>query len=96
MSDPSPLGPARAALLQIARKLGARSVRLFGSLARGEADATSDIDLLVELESGRSLLDLGGMQFELEALLGRHVDVVTEHGLRPRIRDRILREAVPL
>ena len=96
MSDPSPLGPARAAVLRIARKFGARSVRLFGSLARGEADAASDIDLLVELEPGRSLLDLSGMQFELEALLGRHVDVVTERGLRPRIRDRVLREAVPL
>ena len=96
MSDPSPLGPARAAVLRIARNFGARSVRLFGSLARGEADAASDIDLLVELEPGRSLLDLGGMQFELEALLGRHVDVVTERGLRPRIRDRVLREAVPL
>lgn len=96
MSDPSPLGPARAAVLRIARKFGARSVRLFGSLAREEADAASDIDLLVELEPGRSLLDLGGMQFELEALLGRHVDVVTERGLRPRIRDRVLREAVPL
>ena len=96
MSDPSPLGPARAAVLRIARKFGARSVRLFGSLARGEADAASDIDLLVELELGRSLLDLGGMQFELEALLGRHVDVVTERGLRPRIRDRVLREAVAL
>ena len=96
MSDPSPLGPARAAVLRIARKFGARSVRLFGSLAREEADAASDIDLLVELEPGRSLLDLSGMQFELEALLGRHVDVVTERGLRPRIRDRVLREAVPL
>lgn len=96
MSDPSPLGPARAAVLRIARKFGARSVRLFGSLAREEADAASDIDLLVELEPGRSLLDLGGMQFEPEALLGRHVDVVTERGLRPRIRDRVLREAVPL
>ena len=96
MSDPSPLGPARAAVLRTARKFGARSVRLFGSLARWDADAASDIDLLVELEPGRSLLDLGGMQFELEALLGRHVDVVTERGLRPRIRDRVLREAVPL
>jgi predicted nucleotidyltransferase len=96
MSDVSPLGPARAAVLRIARQFGARSVRLFGSLARGEADAASDVDLLVELEPGRSLLDLGGMQFELEALLGRHVDVVTERGLRPRIRDRVLREAVPL
>lgn len=96
MSDVSPLGPARAAVLRIARQFGARSVRLFGSLARGEADAASDVDILVELEPGRSLLDLGGMQFELEALLGRHVDVVTERGLRPRIRDRVLREAVPL
>jgi uncharacterized protein len=63
-------------------------------MARGEADGESDIDFLVELETGRSLLDLGGMQMELESLLGRRVDVVTVRGLKTRIRERVLREAV--
>ncbi len=74
----------------------AREVRVFGSVARGEADRESDIDFLVELETGRSLLDLGGLQMELESLLGRRVDVVTERGLKARIRERVLREAVPV
>lgn len=86
----------REIILRIARKYGARNVRIFGSLARGEADERSDIDFLVELEPGRSLLDLGGFQYELELLLGCRVDVVTERGLKARIRDRVLREAVPL
>jgi predicted nucleotidyltransferase len=73
-----------------------RAVRVFGSVARGEADEQSDIDFLVELEPGRTLLDLGGLQYDLEQLLGRRVDVVTERGLKPRIRERVLREAVPL
>ena len=64
-------------------------------MARGEADEQSDIDLLVEVEPGRSLFDLGGLRFEQERLLGCHVDVVTERGLKARIRQRVLREAVP-
>jgi len=84
----------RRDILRIAGKYGARSVRVFGSVARGEADGSSDVDFLVELETGRSLLDLGGLQFELEALLDRPVDVVTERGLKTRIRERVLREAV--
>jgi predicted nucleotidyltransferase len=90
------LGQKRQAVLRIASKYGARHVRVFGSVARGEADAKSDVDFLVDLEPGRSLLDLGGLQFELEALLGRPVDVVTERGLKQRIRERVLREAVPM
>lgn len=86
----------RAEILAVAAKYGAYNVRLFGSVARGEADADSDVDLLVELEPHRSLLDLGGLLMELQALLGCSVDVVTEKGLRKRIRDRVLREAVPL
>ena len=86
----------RADVLRAAAKYGARNVRVFGSVARGEATATSDIDFLVELEPGRSLLDLGGLQFELEQLLGRHVDLVTERGLKERIRAHVLREAVPV
>jgi hypothetical protein len=71
-------------------------VRVFGSVARGDADDRSDIDLLVDLEVGRSLLDLGGLWTELNERLGIRVDVVTEHGLRERIRERVLAEARPL
>ncbi len=86
----------REEILCIAAKHGARNVRVFGSVARGEADEISDIDFLVDLEPGRSLLDLGGLQYELESLLGCRVDVVTERGLKARIRGRALREAVPV
>lgn len=84
----------RDEILRIAAKHGARNVRVFGSVARGEADQASDVDFLVEMESGRSLLDLGGLQVELESLLGCRVDVVTVRGLKARIRDQVLREAV--
>jgi uncharacterized protein len=86
----------RREILEIAAKHGAYNVRLFGSVARGEADEKSDVDILVELEPERSLFDLGGLLMDLEGLLGRKVDVVTVRGLRKRIRDRVLREAVPL
>lgn len=86
----------REDILQTATRYGAYNVRLFGSVARGEADAKSDIDLLVDMEAGRSLLDLSGLLIELEDLLGCNVDVVTERGLRGRIRERVLREAVAL
>ncbi|HOF86480.1 MAG TPA: nucleotidyltransferase family protein [Armatimonadota bacterium] len=90
------LATRREEILAIAAHHGARNVRVFGSVARGEADAGSDIDFLVEFEPGRSLFDLGSMQVELEALLGRPVDVVTDRGLRDRIRARVLAEARPL
>ena len=83
-------------ILRIAARHGAKNLRLFGSVARGEADAQSDVDVLVDLEPGRSLLDLGGLLMDLQALLGRKVDVATVQGLRPHIRERALREAVPL
>lgn len=86
----------REEILQICAKYGARDVRVFGSVARGEADEASDIDFIVTLEPGRTLLDLGGLQYELEQLLGCRVDVVTEKGLKTRIRHRVLAEAVPL
>lgn len=85
----------REEILRICARYGARNVRVFGSVARGEAHAQSDVDFLVEMEPGRSLLDLGGLQYELEELLGCRVDVVTPRGLKPRIRDQVLREAVP-
>ena len=86
----------REEILRICAKYGAQNVRVFGSVARGEADERSDLDFLVELEPGRSLFDLGGLQYELETLLGRPVDVVTDRGLKARIRDRVRREALPL
>ena len=86
----------REEILRLADKYGACNVRVFGSVARGNADDASDLDLLVELEPGRSLLDLGGFQFELEALFGCRVDVVTERGLKKRFRDRVVQEAVPV
>lgn len=86
----------REEILSIASEHGARDVRVFGSVARGESDRDSDIDFLVELEPGRSLLDLGGLQMDLETLLGCRVDVVTEGGLYWLLRRRILKEAQPL
>lgn len=90
------LSQKREEVLLVAARYGAHNVRIFGSVARGEADEASDLDVLVDLEPGRSLFDLGGLLMELQELLGLRVDVVTEQGLRPRIRERVLREAVPL
>lgn len=86
----------RGEILDIAARYGAHKVRVFGSVARAEADERSDIDFLVEMEPGRSLFDLGGLQSELEAALGHPVDVVTEKGLKARIRGRVLNEAIPV
>jgi hypothetical protein len=86
----------RDEILRIAARRGARNVRVFCSVARGENDPLSDIDFLVDLEPDRSLFDLSGLLIDLEAALHSEVDVVTELGLRSRIRDRVLREAVPL
>ncbi|MGB2936752.1 MAG: nucleotidyltransferase family protein [Phycisphaerae bacterium] len=86
----------RDEILHACAKHGARNVRIFGSVVRGEADGQSDVDVLVDFEQGRSLLDHAGLMLDLEALLGCKVDVVTERGLRERFRDRVLREAVAL
>ena len=86
----------RKDMLRIAARYGARNVRIFGSVVRGQADAQSDIDILVDMEPGRTLFDLGGLWWELNELLPVKVDVVTEKGLKPRIKDRVLNEAVPL
>lgn len=83
-------------ILQIAARYGAHNVRVFGSVARAQSDEQSDIDFLVEMEPGRSLFDLGGLQSELETALGRPVDVVTVKGLKARIRARVLLEAIPV
>jgi uncharacterized protein len=90
------LGAYRGAVLEIASRHGARNVRIFGSTARGEATPASDVDVLVTMDKGRSLLDLCALGNELEDLLQRKVDVVTEPALSPHMRERILREALPL
>jgi hypothetical protein len=86
----------RDVILQIAQRHGAHDVRLFGSIARGDNTRTSDVDILVRFEQGRSLFDHGGLIADLEDLLGVHVDVVSEGGMRERFRARVLGEAVPL
>ena len=85
----------REEILEIAAKRGAHNVRVFGSVARGENDLKSDIDFLVDLAPGRSLLDLCALQRELEHLLATQVDVISSRGLRDRVRETVLRDAVP-
>jgi len=80
----------------IAASHGGTNIRVFGSVARGEWREDSDVDFLIDLEPGRSLLDLGRLLMALQDMLHCSVDVVTEKGLRSRIRDRILREVVSL
>ena len=96
MTHEERLREKRQEILRVAARNGAHNVRVFGSVARAEADPLSDIDFLVEMDPGRSLPDLGGLQAELEALLGCHVDVVTEKGLKAHIRGRVVDEAVPV
>ena len=86
----------RRKVIEIADRCGARNVRVFGSAARGAARPDSDLDVLVELDQGRSLLDIVALKQDLEDLLGVKVDVVTEAALSPYMRDDVLREAVSL
>ena len=86
----------RDAVLAVASKYGARNVRVFGSVARGDSGAASDLDLLVKMDEGRSLLDLSGLVVDLRELLNIKVDVVSEDGLYWLLRRRILKEARPL
>ncbi|MDH4161523.1 MAG: nucleotidyltransferase family protein [Nitrospirota bacterium] len=86
----------RTEILRIAEKHGAYNVRIFGSVARGEAGPASDIDILVEVGQKHSSFFPGGLVADLEELLGRRVDVVTVKGLNKFLRDRVLREAVAL
>ena len=86
----------RKEILDLAAKHGARNVRVFGSAARGEAAETSDVDLLVNMERGRTLLDLVGLWQDLEELLGCKVDVIAEGGISSYLREQIIEEAVPL
>ena len=86
----------RGEILEIGRQHGIRMIRVFGSVSRGDSTPTSDVDLLVDLEQGRSLLDLGGFVADVQDLLGCRVDVVSARGLRERFRDRVLQHAVAL
>lgn len=86
----------RAEILKLAEQRGARNLRVFGSVARGEATDTSDLDLLVEWEPGRSLLDHVALKQDLEDILGVSVDIGSERGLHWFVRDNVLQEAVPL
>ena len=92
----SELQARREEILQGAEACGARRVRVFGSVARGDSSATSDVDFLVQLDEQRSLFDLGGLLMDLQDLLGCDVDVTTEAGLRPRVAQRVLADAVDL
>lgn len=80
-------------ILQLADLYGVYDIRIFGSVARGEADESSDIDFLVKIKPGKSLFDLGGFVFDVKELLGVEVDAVTEDGLHPRMRERVIQEA---
>jgi Predicted nucleotidyltransferases len=80
----------------VCARYGAHNVHVFGSVVRGEADEQSDIDLMVDFEPGRSLLDHAGLWLELQDLLGVKVDVVSSRGIKARIRERVLQEAVSL
>jgi predicted nucleotidyltransferase len=87
---------SRDQIMRLAAECGAGNVRVFGSVARGETDSRSDVDLLVDLEPGRSLLDLARLQRKLEELLAIPVDVVSSRGLRDRVRETVLRDALLL
>jgi len=96
MASAKAVSEKREEIVKIAALRGARNVRLFGSLARGEETADSDVDLLVDMEEGRSLLDLSHLLQDMEELLGCRVHVVEPEGLHWAIRERIIKEAVPL
>jgi len=86
----------RDRIVAAAESRGAHSVRVFGSVARGDQRYDSDVDFLVDFEPGRSLLDLTGLWLDLEAVLGCKVDVVSSRGLKPRLASEVMRDAVSL
>ena len=86
----------RDEIIAVARRYGASDVRIFGSVARGDATDNSDVDFIVRFDPDRSLFDHGGLIVELEELLRVKVDVISEGGMRDRFRDHIMKEIVPL
>jgi hypothetical protein len=93
---PQRLREKREAILEIARRHGAHDIRVFGSVARGDAMEGSDLDLIVRFDEGRTLLDQGGLLMELRTFLGMKVDVISEGALTGRFGQVALQEAVPL
>ena len=96
MNIPQLLRSKRAEILKIAARHGARKVRVFGSVARGTARRNSDVDFLVDMEEGRSLMDRAALILDLERLLKRSVDVASERGLRRVVRKEVLKDAIAL
>jgi len=96
MSLKTVLRQRRSEIFKIADQYGVHNIRIFGSVGKETERPDSDVDFLVDLEKGRSLLDLGGMVFDIQRLLGRRVDIVTEKGLHWYIKETILNEAEPL
>ena len=96
MSELQKIQQKKNEILAVAQQHGIMNIRIFGSEARGEDNLQSDIDLLVDLEKGRTLFDLGGALMQLQDLLGRKVDIVTERGLHWYLREKIMKEAKPL
>jgi predicted nucleotidyltransferase len=86
----------RDEIVAVAQRYGASDIRIFGSVARGDATETSDVDFIVRFEPGRSLFDHGGLLMDLRELLGVEVDVISEGGIKGRWREHLMREAVPL
>ena len=89
-------GSKRDRILRLADSYGARNLRVFGSVARGDSSPASDIDFLVDLDPERTLMDPGGLLMEMQSILGAPVDVATEEMLRPKVLLQALRDAVPL
>ena len=96
MTDKHLLTENRGDILRLAASRGAYNVRIFGSFARGTARDDSDIDILVDVEPGRSLIDVVGLWLDLQELLGRKVDLIVERAVHPHLRDAIMAEARPL
>jgi predicted nucleotidyltransferase len=96
MMDLESLKRQKSAIVRVAERHGAQNVRVFGSVATGESSSHSDIDFLVDLEPGRNLFDLGGLRADLRDLLDAEIDVLEARCIHPYVRDRILKEAVPL
>ncbi|MGC8775192.1 MAG: nucleotidyltransferase family protein [Chlorobaculum sp.] len=92
----SQLTQKREEIMGIASKYGIHNIRVFGSTARGDNRKDSDIDLLVDIEEGKDLFDIGAFLMDLEALLHKSIDVVTENALHQKIRKTVLKEAIPL
>ena len=86
----------RDAIIELARHHGASNIRLFGSVARGDATESSDVDLIVRFDPSRSLFDHGGLIVDLEELLGVKVDVASQAGMRERFRDHVMKDVIPL